>query len=446
MTISYNWVSEYIPIPIPPQQIAEILTSVGLEVENISKYEEITGGLNGLIIGEVVECVKHPEADKLSLTKVDVGSEILQIVCGAPNVAIGQKVIVAPIGTTIYPIDGEALTMKKAKIRGVESFGMICAEDEIGLGKSHEGILVLPSEVKTGTAANDYFKSSVDWIYEIGLTPNRMDAMSHLGVAKDVCAWYNHHNEANIEVKLPFTDDFKMDNSDHSVYVSVPDPSLCPRYSGVTIAGLTVKESPKWLREKLKSIGLKPINNIVDITNFILHETGQPLHAFDLREIKENKIIVQQLPAGSLFTTLDGNERKLTAGDVVICDGKNNPMCIGGVFGGLHSGVKSSTTSIFLESAVFNPSLIRKTLLHHGLRTDAAVRFEKGIDISKTVTVLKRAATLIKEVAGGSISSDIIDCFPKPFNKKRVVLEWEYLESLSGKKYEHFQIKKYLRI
>ncbi len=441
MTISYNWLSEYLPETVAPEELSKILTSIGLEVETLEKYEELKGGLQGLVIGEVMECEKHPDADKLSITKVDIGtSELLQIVCGAPNVAKGQKVVVATVGSTIYPSSGEPMTMKKAKIRGAESFGMICAEDEIGLGTGHAGIMILPADTKVGSPAANYFKPNEDFIFEIGLTPNRMDAMSHLGVAKDVCAYLTYHNKKETSVKLPFKNDFKADSNELPISVAIENKEACQRYSGVSIKGVTVAESPTWLKQKLKSIGLRPINNIVDITNFILHETGQPLHAFDASQIKGNKVIVKNVAEGTPFITLDEKERKLSAEDLMISN-ESEPMCIAGVFGGLTSGVKNTTTNIFLESAWFSPTSIRKTSFRHGLRTDAATRFEKGVDISNTVNVLKRAALLIKEIAGGKIASDLIDVYPAPKAKAEVTIKYAYLKKLSGKNYPAANIK-----
>ena len=441
MTISYNWLSEYLPEAIEPEKLGKILTSIGLEVESMEKYEELKGGLQGLVVGEVLECAKHPDADKLSLTKVDTGNgEPLQIVCGAPNVAAGQKVIVATVGATIYPANGEPMTMKKAKIRGAESFGMICAEDEIGLSEDHAGIMILPADTKVGIPAAEYFGTYNDIIFEIGLTPNRMDAMSHLGVARDVCAYLSHHASKGSAVRSPFKNNFKADNQSLPVEVVVENKEACQRYAGVSLQGVTVKDSPKWLQQKLKSIGLRPINNIVDITNFILHETGQPLHAFDADMIAGKKIVVKNLAEGTAFVTLDEKERKLSAEDLVICSASEG-MCIAGVYGGLHSGVKTTTTNIFLESAWFNPISIRKTSFRHGLRTDAATRFEKGVDISNTVNVLKRAALMIKEIAGGEIASDVVDVYPAPKPKTEVILKNHYLKKLSGKHYHSDTIK-----
>ena len=430
MTISYNWLCEYLPEKVEPEKLSRILTSIGLEVESLEKYESIKGGLQGLVTGEVMTCEKHPDADKLKLTTVNIGTaENLQVVCGAPNVAVGQKVIVASIGTTIYPINGEPLTMKKAKIRGAESHGMICAEDEIGLGESHAGIIILPAETKVGIPAAEYFDLTEDYIFEIGLTPNRIDAMSHLGVARDVCAYLSHHNKSETSVKSPFKNNFKPDHQGLQMEVA--------------IEGVTITESPEWLQKKLKSIGLRPINNIVDITNFILHETGQPLHAFDADAITGKKVIVKNMPEATAFITLDEKERKLSSEDLIICNAEE-PMCIAGVYGGLHSGVTAKTKNIFLESAWFNPVSIRRTSIRHGLRTDAAARFEKGVDISNTVNVLKRAAVLIKEIAGGEIASDIVDVYPAPKEKKEVAISFHYLKKLSGKNYHPDAIKNIL--
>jgi phenylalanyl-tRNA synthetase beta chain len=445
MTISYNWLSEYLPETIEVEKLSKILTSIGLEVESVEKFESIKGGLEGLIIGEVVQCEQHPNADKLKITQVNIGAvELLQIVCGAANVAVNQKVVVAKVGSTIYPIGGEPLTMKVAKIRGIESFGMICAEDEIGLSNNHAGILVLPDSVKVGSSASNYFKPYSDIIFEIGLTPNRMDAMSHLGVAKDVCAYLTHHNKKDTKTKLPFNNSFKPDSNNVVVNVLVENTDACLRYSGVTITNLTIKESPEWLKNKLAAIGVRSINNVVDVTNFILHETGQPLHAFDLQAVKGNNVIVKNAETGDKFVTLDEKERKLSNEDLMICNGDGIPMCIGGVFGGLQSGISKSTVNIFLESACFNPISIRKTSIRHGLRTDAAARFEKGVDISNTVNILKRAALLIKEVAGGEIASDIVDIYPLPKEKTQFSIKYHYIKKLSGKNYHPDAVKRIL--
>lgn len=445
MTISYNWLSEYLPEKVEPEKLSRILTSIGLEVENIEPFEEIKGGLLGLIVGEVMSCEKHPDADKLKITTVSIGDEhLLNIVCGASNVAVGQKVVVAPIGCTIFPLGAEPITLKKAKIRGIESEGMICAEDEIGISNNHDGILILPADTKAGSKVSTIFKPYTDQIFEIGLTPNRMDAMSHLGVAKDVCAWLSYHNKKETQVIFPYPANFKSDSTQQLIEVIIENKEACRRYSGISLTGITVTDSPLWLKQKLRSIGLNPINNIVDITNFILHETGQPLHAFDQDKIKGKKVIVKNAAEGMVFKTLDEKERKLFAGDLMICN-QDEAMCIAGVYGGMESGVSKETKNVFLESAWFNPSGIRKSTLKHGLRTDAASRFEKGTDISNTVPVLKRAALLIKEIAGGNISGDIIDMYPNPLEKTRVSLKNHYLKKLSGKNYHAADIKNILR-
>ena len=453
MKISYNWLRAYLPgdeittaIIKSPQKLSDILTSVGLEVESLEHYEQIKNSLSGLIIGEVITCEKHPDADKLKVTTVDNGNgETLRIVCGANNVAAGQKVIIAPVGTTLYPINGEPLVIKKAKIRGVESNGMICAEDEIGISETHLGIIVLPADTKIGETAYNYFKPYSDWIFEIGLTPNRMDAMSHLGVAKDVCAYLAHHHKTHIQPVLPFTNIFKADKTSQKINVTIKNQEGCSRYAGVSISGIKISPSPVWLQNKLKSIGVRPINNIVDITNFILHETGQPLHAFDADKIKGNSIVVQTLPDKTKFITLDEKVRSLSSEDIMVCNGDNEPMCFGGVFGGLESGVTKDTVNIFLESAWFNPVYVRKTSFRHNLRTDAAIRFEKGVDISNTVNVLKRAALLIKEICGGLISSEIIDVYPVPKIKNEITLQNYYLKKVSGKNYHPDTVKSILK-
>ncbi|MBS1598986.1 MAG: phenylalanine--tRNA ligase subunit beta [Bacteroidetes bacterium] len=451
MTISYNWLCEYLPgskegllIKPSPDQLSTILTSIGLEVEHVSKYESVKGGLHGLVIGEVVSAEKHPNADKLKLTKVNIGKpDLLQIVCGATNVAAGQKVIVAPPGTTIYPVKGEPFTINIVKIRGVESQGMICAEDEIGLGNDHAGIIVLPNESSVGDLATSYFHPYEDHIIEIGLTPNHMDAMSHLGIARDVCAYLSHHHKKTYSVNKPLIEKLVAANNSLPIAVSIENKIDCERYSGVSIKGISIKQSPEWMQQKLKAIGVRPINNIVDITNFVLHETGQPLHAYDADAIKGNQIIVKNLPAGTKFITLDEKERTLNEEDLMICN-KEEGMCIAGVFGGLKSGVSSTTKNIFLEAAWFNPLSIRKTSIRHGLRTDAATHFEKGMDISGTVAAIKRASLLIKELADGEIASDIIDVYPSPKPKTRIGLKFDYLKKLSGKKYQPDAVKNIL--
>lgn len=450
MTISYRWLSEYLPISISVEKLSTILTSIGLEVESIETYENFKGGLKGLVVGEVVEIAQHPNADKLKLTKVDIGTgEHLSIVCGAANVAKGQKVIVATVGTTIYPYGKEPITMKLAKIRGEESYGMICAEDEIGLSDDHGGIIVLDPSTKIGTPASEIYAYYQDWIYEIGLTPNRMDAMSHYGVAKDVCAYITYH-EQKIAPKEIYQAQLKVDSNISPYQVQIDDSHGCARYVGVVIEGVSVAASPVWLQQKLQAIGLRPINNIVDITNFILHETGQPLHAFDAAAIENKKVIVKTFPKDTLFTTLDGVERKLASTDLMISDA-SKPLCIAGVYGGLHSGVTEKTKSIFLESAWFDNVYVRKTSVHHGLRTDAATRFEKGVDIANTANVLHRAAIMIQEIAGGKCSV-VVDQYPVVKKKVEVTLTFDYLKKLSGKLYApdkvaallealHFEIK-----
>ena len=444
MKISYNWLNEYLPEKIEKQKLSSILTSIGLEVESLEYFENIKGSLKDLVVGEVVSCEQHPNADKLKLTKVDINKDaLLQIVCGAPNVAVGQKVIVAPIGTTIYPFNNAPVTMKVAKIRSIESYGMICAEDEVGLSSNHSGIYILPVDAQPGNNVADYFNIYTDWIFEIGLTPNRMDAMSHIGVAKDVCAWLSYHNNNITKPKLPQANNIKVYNDENDFKVVIKNTNDCKRYSGLYIQNVSVKESPDWLRNYLTAIGQRPINNIVDITNFILHETGQPLHAFDADILTTKKIVIKNVPEGASFTTLDNVERKISNADLMICN-DNEPVCIAGVFGGVGSGIISSTKNIFLESAWFSPSSIRKTSLRFGLRTEAAIRFEKGVDISGTVLALQRASLLIQEVAGGEVKGNLIDVYPSMIEKKKVILKYNYLKKLSGKAYEPTSIKNIL--
>jgi len=439
MTISYRWLSTYLPQKLTPEQLSTILTSIGLEVESLEHYENFKGGLVGLLVGEVLEVEQHPNADKLKLTKVAVGKERpLNVVCGASNVAIGQKVVLAPVGTTIFPKGKDPITMKLAKIRGEESEGMICAEDEIGISDDHAGIIVLDNQWKAGDLVAEVFEYDQDWIYEIGLTPNRMDAMSHYGVAKDVAAYLSYH-QTTVNAISPFTKKATKNNSIKAFKVSIEDEKGCGRYSGLNIEGVTVKESPNWLRNNLKAIGVRSINNIVDITNYILHATGQPLHAFDADQIKDQKIVVKKYPAGTKFITLDGIERTLSSEDVMISDSEK-PLCIAGVFGGLKSGVTAATKNIFLESAWFENVHIRKTSVHHGLRTDAATRFEKGVDITGTVDVLELAAAMIQELAGGNCS-EVVDMYPNPAAKTKVKLSYAYLKKLSGKDYPASAVK-----
>lgn len=427
MTISYNWLKDYIDIPETPDELGQLLTSTGLEVEHITAFETVKGGLRGLVIGEVLTCTKHPNADKLSLTTVDVGGEKpLSIVCGAANVAAGQKVVVATVGTTVHPTKGEPFLIKSAKIRGEQSEGMICAEDEIGLGESHAGIMVLNTTAKNGTPASEYFKIESDYTLEIGLTPNRVDAASHIGVARDIKA------SKGRALNQPSVDKFKKDDNALTINVTVENTAACPRYSGVTLTNITVAESPAWLKNRLTAIGLTPINNIVDITNYVLHETGQPLHAFDADQIAGQKIIVKTLPAGTKFTTLDNKERELTASDLMICS-ETDGMCIAGVFGGVRSGITEKTKNVFLESAYFSADYVRKTSMHHGLKTDASFRFERGTDPNGTIYALKRAALLMQEIAGAKISSEITDIYPEKVENKTILVRDKNINRLIGK-------------
>ena len=429
MNISYSWLKDYINLELSPAQVAETLTQLGLETGSVDEVETIKGGLKGLVIGEVITCEKHPDSDHLSKTTVNVGNgEVLPIVCGAPNVAAGQKVVVAIVGTTLYDGDKE-FKIKKSKIRGEASEGMICAEDEIGLGASHDGIMVLDPSAIPGTPASNYFKIESDYVLEVDLTPNRIDSASHIGIARDLAASISQ--KTPISYHKPSVEAFKVDNHSLEIPVEVVNTEGCPRYSGVTISNVVVKESPEWLKNKLKLIGLKPINNIVDITNFVLFETGQPLHAFDVAEIKGGKVIVKTSDAGTKFVTLDGIERSLHQDDLMICN-ESEGMCIAGVFGGLHSGVKDSTTSIFLESAWFDSVYIRKTARRHTLSTDASFRFERGTDPNGTIYALKRAALLIKELAGGEISSEIVDIYPNPVADFKVDISYANVKRLIG--------------
>ena len=427
MTISYNWLREYIDIPESPQEIAHVLTSTGLEVESVVGHETVKGGFKGLVIGQVLTCTKHPNADKLSLTTVAVGGERpLQIVCGAPNVAAGQRVVVAVPGTTIYPSRGASFEIKTTKIRGEVSEGMICAADEIGLGEDHTGIIVLNTDKTNGTPASEFYDTQSDYIFEIGLTPNRADAASHIGVARDIKASLSR------EVRWPAVDAFATDHKKLNITIHVENVAACPRYSGVTISGIHVGESPAWLKRRLSSIGLTPINNIVDITNFVCHEVGQPLHAFDADQIKGQQVFVKTLPTGSKFVTLDNKERVLLENDLMICDAQEG-MCIAGVFGGSKSGITAHSKNIFLESACFSPDYIRQTSLHHQLKTDASFRFERGTDPNITVYALKRAALLIREIAGGQISSEITDVYPSKIEDRRITLKDKNVNRLIGK-------------
>ena len=433
MTTSLNWLKQYIDINLSPSETGDLLTSLGLEVEGMEEKETIPGGLEGIVVGQVKECIKHPDADKLSLTKVDIGTgELLQIVCGAPNVATGQKVMVATIGTKLYPSEGEPFTIKKGKIRGEASEGMICAEDELGIGNDHSGIIVLPAETPIGMTGRDFYKIETDVVYEIGLTPNRSDATCHLGVAKDLAAALKIQHGGSGEVRIPSIENFKIHNNELPVEVRVENTEACPRYAGISIKDVTIGESPDWLKNRLLSIGVRPISNIVDITNFILHELGQPLHAFDLDEIAGRTVIVKTLPQGSTFMSLDERERNLSDEDLMICDGNSKGMCIGGVFGGLTSGVKDSTKNIFLESAHFNAKWIRRSSTRHDLRTDAAKVFEKGSDPNICVYALKRAAAMIVELAGGEIASEVVDIYPNPIEPVKIEVQYNYVNRLIG--------------
>ena len=435
MKISYNWLKEFIETDKTPEEISKILTGTGLEVESMEKVQPIPGGLEGLVVGYVRECNQHPNADRLRVTKVDIGAgEELQIVCGAHNVASGQRVVVAPVGTTVYPTVGGPFKINKSKIRGEVSEGMICAEDEIGLGSDHSGIIELDYKAVIGSLAKDYFKLGDDYQYEIGLTPNRADAASHLGTARDIAAFLK------IAIRKPDVSVFKVDNHDLTIKVVVENEQACPRYSGITISGVGVKESPQWLKDRLGVIGIRAINNIVDATNYVLHDLGQPLHAFDADEIKGRTVIVTNCPEGTPFITLDGVGRKLSADDLMICDA-DGPLCIAGVFGGIGSGVKATTKSIFLESAYFNAVSVRKTAKRHGLKTDASFRFERGTDPDMTVFALKRAALLIQQVAGGVISSEISDHYPTPVGPFDVNVSYKNIDRLIGKAILHNEIK-----
>ncbi|MBO4994504.1 MAG: phenylalanine--tRNA ligase subunit beta [Muribaculaceae bacterium] len=432
MNISYNWLKQYIETSLTPEQLADALTSIGLETGGVEEVESIKGGLRGIVIGKVLTCVDHPDSDHLHVTTVDLGDgNATQIVCGAPNVAAGQTVVVATVGTTLYDGDKE-FQIKKSKIRGVESFGMICAEDEIGIGTSHAGIIVIDEEVTPGTPAAEYYGLTSDYVLEVDLTPNRIDAASHYGVARDICAWLDCH-ASHADLHRRDVSDFKVDRADGAVSVEVANTEACPRYSGVTIRNIKVAESPQWLKDRLTAIGQRPINNVVDITNYILHGIGQPLHCFDLAKVEGEKIKVATCADGTSFVTLDGIERKLSDNDLMICNGAGTPMCIAGVFGGLDSGVTETTTDVFLESAYFNPTWVRKTARRHGLSTDSSFRFERGLDPNGTVYALKLAAILVKELAGGEICGDIVDIYPEKIFPYPVTLSYDYVNRLIGK-------------
>jgi phenylalanyl-tRNA synthetase beta chain len=448
MKISYQWLKKYLNFDLSPETLSELLTDSGLEVEGLEKWQSVKGGLEGIVIGEVKTCAKHPNADKLSVTTVDVGSGIIvPIVCGAPNVAAGQKVVVAKVGAKIYSED-ESFEIKKAKLRGEISEGMICAEDELGLGESHDGIMVLNTDKLPGTPAAEYFNVEEDYLIEIGLTPNRTDGMSHIGVVRDIKAVLDNKDflegkKSFREINYPDVSGFEIDDHSLNIEIEVLNPEACIRYAGLTISGIQVSESPEWLKNKLKVIGLRPINNIVDITNYVLHETGQPLHAFDADEVKGNKVEVKKMDKGTKFITLDEIERELTDQDLMICN-IDNGMCIGGIFGGVKSGVTEKTKNIFLESACFDPIHIRKSAKYHDLQTDASFRFERGVDPNFTIYALKRAALLIKELAGGKISSEIKDIYPDPLKKTKIEVSWKNINRLIGKELSKDIIKNIL--
>ena len=443
MNISYNWLRDYLPFDLTPDEVAAALTSIGLETGSVETVQSVRGGLAGLVTGRVLTCTAHPNSDHLHLTTVDVGGdEPLKIVCGAPNVAAGQMVVVAVIGTKLYDGDKE-FVIKKSKIRGEESFGMICAEDEIGVGASHDGIIVLPADTPVGLPAAAYYKVETDHVLEVDITPNRVDATSHYGVARDLAA-YLQQRGTPVALQRPSTEGFGMDDPSPAIVIESVDSEGCPRYSGLTIRGVTVRESPEWLRRRLTAIGLRPINNVVDVTNYVLHELGQPLHAFDAAKIAGGRIQVRTMPAGTPFTTLDGIERTLTADDLMICDAEK-PMCIGGVFGGLDSGVTASTTDVFLESACFNPTWIRRTARRFGLSTDASFRFERGLDPNGTIEVLKRAALLIREVAGGRITGEIQDVYPNKVEPYAVDITFRKIDETIGQTIPPETVKSILR-
>lgn len=444
MKISYNWLKQFINIDWNVEKTAELLTDLGLEVEGISKFESIKGSLEGVVVGKVLTCEKHPNADRLNITTVDVGNnEVLSIVCGAPNVAAGQKVPVATIGTKLYDKEDNEFVIKKGKIRGELSHGMICAEDELGLSDDHDGIMVLDEKAKPGTKFSELFEVESDQVFEIGLTPNRADAMSHFGVARDLKAGLMQQG-INLELITPSVTRYQPDLRTKKIEIEVDNKELAPRYIGVTISNISIKESPQWLQNRLKAIGINPKNNVIDVTNYVMHELGQPLHAFDAAQIKGGKIVVKQLPADTKFITLDEVERKIHAEDIMICDAESNPLCFGGVFGGLLSGVKDTTNTIFLESAYFNPVLIRKTAKRHGLNTDASFRFERGIDPNLVEYALKRAALLIKETADAEITSEIQEFYPEKFTDHEVVLAYDDIYKLTGQEIPKDTIKNIL--
>ncbi len=439
MKVSYNWLNQYIKTDLSPEKMSEILTDTGLEVEGLEKVETIKGGLEGVVIGEVLTKDKHPDADKLSVTTVNIGkNEPLQIVCGAPNVDAGQKVVVVTVGATLYPSPNESFKIKKSKIRGVESFGMICAEDELGLGSSHDGIMVLPNDAKVGTPARDYFNIEDDYLIEIGLTPNRSDAMGHIGVARDIKAYLNYHNQSNLTLETPKVNPIKLDGKFN---IKIENYDDCPRYAAAILKNITIKPSPEWLQNKLRIIGLNPINNVVDITNFVMHETGNPLHAFDLKVVG-NELNVRRAKAGEKLTTLDGIERELSTNDLMICNA-TNPMCIAGVFGGEKSGVQDNTTEILLEAAYFNPVVVRKTAKRHSLNTDSSFRFERGIDPNQVIYAMQRAVDLLIEYANAELV-EAQDNYPNPIEDKIVEFSMDRCRQLIGDNISNEDIKKIL--
>ncbi len=443
MNISYNWLKEYVDFTLTPDEVAAALTSIGLETGSVEEVQTIKGGLEGIVIGEVLTCEPHPNSDHMHVTTVNLGEgDPVQIVCGAANVAAGQKVVVATLGTKLYDGD-ECFTIKKSKLRGVESNGMICAEDEIGIGTSHEGIIVLPADAVPGTPAKDYYNIKSDYVLEVDITPNRSDACSHYGVARDVYA-YLLQNGYETALHRPSVEAFAVDNNELPIAIEVVSEAACPRYAGVSVKGVTVKESPEWLKNRLTTIGLRPINNIVDITNYILHAYGQPLHCFDADKIKGGRVVVKTMPEGTPFVTLDGVERKLSENDLMICNAEE-PMCIAGVFGGLESGTTEESVNIFLESAYFNPTSVRKTARRHGLNTDSSFRFERGIDPNGTIYALKQAALLVKELAGGTISMEICDVYPAPIEDFKVDLKYDFVNSLIGKEIPAETVKSIVR-
>jgi phenylalanyl-tRNA synthetase beta chain len=443
MNISYNWLKEYVDFDLTPDEVAAALTSIGLETGGVEEVQTIKGGLEGIVIGEVLTCEPHPNSDHMHVTTVNLGAgDPVQIVCGAPNVAAGQKVVVATLGTKLYDGD-ESFTIKKSKLRGIESCGMICAEDEIGIGTDHAGIIVLPADAVPGTPAKDYYHIQSEYVLEVDITPNRADACSHYGVARDLYAYLIQHGR-QATLKRPSVEAFKVDNHDMDIQIEVENTEACPRYAGVAIKGVTVKESPEWLQNKLRLIGLRPINNIVDITNYILHAYGQPLHCFDADKIKGGKIVVKTVKDGTKFVTLDEVEHTLTDKDLMICNAEE-PMCIAGVFGGLDSGTTEQTTDVFLESAYFNPTWVRKTARRQGLSTDSSFRFERGIDPAGQIYALKEAALLVQELAGGTIASEIKDNYPTPIQDFRVELTYNKVHALVGKEIPHDTIKSIVR-